>query len=75
VGGAIENGIGRPLNWAVYFCDFLPYQNPVPLGESAIASDACVSYKRAALESTRTIWQEIFHEWSGNGALRSRGER
>lgn len=22
IGGAIENGIDRPLNWAVYYCDF-----------------------------------------------------
>ena len=22
IGGAIENGVDRPLNWAVYFCDF-----------------------------------------------------
>src|SRR5690242_18055648 len=32
VGGAIENGIDRPLNWAVYFCDFLRYQTPLPTG-------------------------------------------
>lgn len=75
VGGAIENGIDRPLNWAVYFCDFLRYQNPLPEGESAIASDANVSYKRAALESIRPVWQEFFHESSVNGALRSRGEK
>ncbi|MGA2606480.1 MAG: hypothetical protein ABSH01_03365 [Terriglobia bacterium] len=75
VGGAIENGIDRPLNWAVYFCDFLRYQNPLPRGESTIASDANVSYKRAALESIRPVWQEFFHEKSVNGALRSRGEK
>jgi hypothetical protein len=75
VGGAIENGIDRPLNWAVYFCDFLRYQNPLPRGESTIASDANVSYKRAALESIRPVWQEFFHEESVNGALRSRGEK
>jgi hypothetical protein len=75
VGGAIENGIDRPLNWAVYFCDFLRYQNPLREGESAIASDANVSYKRAALESIRPVWQEFFHESSVNSALRARGER
>jgi hypothetical protein len=75
VGGAIENGIDRPLNWAVYFCDFLRYQNPLPEGESAIASDANVSYKRAALDSIRPVWQEFFHEASVNGALRSRNEK
>ena len=75
IGGAIENGIDRPLNWAVYFCDFLRYQNPVPGGESSIASDANVSYKRRALESVRPVWVEIFHESAVNEALRARGER
>jgi hypothetical protein len=75
VGGAIENGIDRPLNWAVYFCDFLRYQNPLPKGESTIASDANVSYKRAALESIRPVWQEFFQEKAVNGALRARGEK
>ena len=75
VGGAIENGIDRPLNWAVYFCDFLRYQNPLPDGESWIASDANVAYKRAALESIRPIWTEVFHEASVNGALQARGEK
>ena len=75
VGGAIENGIDRPLNWAVYFCDFLRYQNPLPEGETAIVSDANVAYKRIALESIRPIWQEIFHEASVTAALRSRGQQ
>jgi hypothetical protein len=74
VGGAIENGIDRPLNWAVYFCDFLRYQNPLQGGETAIVSDANVAYKRTALESIRPIWQEIFHEASVTAALRSRGQ-
>jgi len=75
IGGAIENGIDRPLNWAVYFCDFLRYQNPLPEGESAIASDANVTYKRVALESVRPVWKEIFHESAVNHALWTRGEK
>jgi len=75
VGGAIENGIDKPLNWAVYFCDFLRYQRPLPEGESAIASDANVSYKRAALEKIQPVWAEVFHEHSVNAALRAQGER
>src|SRR5215469_13636550 len=75
VGGAIENGIDTPLNWAVYFCDFLRYQRPLPEGESAIASDANVSYKRSALEKIQPVWKEIFHEHSVNAALRGKGER
>jgi hypothetical protein len=74
VGGAIENGVDRPLNWAVYFCDFLRYQNPVQEGESAFASDANVAYRRAAMETIRPVWQEKFHEPSVNEALRLRGE-
>lgn len=73
VGGAIENGIDEPLNWAVYFCDFLNYQNPLEAGDATTVSDANVAYKRCALESIRPIWQEIFHEASVTAALRSKG--
>jgi hypothetical protein len=74
IGGAIENGIDRPLNWAVYFCDFGRYQNPLPAGESATASDANVSYKRDRLEAIRPVWRETFREPLVNGALHARGE-
>jgi hypothetical protein len=73
VGGAIENGVDRALNWAVYFCDSGRYQNPVPDGESTFASDANVSYKRAALEAIRPVWEESFIEPAVNGALRAKG--
>ena len=75
VGGAIENGIDRPLNWAVYYCDFLRYQNPLPAGETWTVSDANVAYKRELLQSVRPVWREIFHESSVNDALRARGEK
>ncbi len=32
IGGAVENGIDRPINWATYFFDFGRYQNPVNPG-------------------------------------------
>ena len=73
VGGAIENGINRSLNWAVYFCDFGKYQNPIPEGSSWFASDANVSYKRAALESVRAVWQDNLHETMVNSALIDQG--
>lgn len=75
VGGAIENGIDRPINWAVYYCDFGKYQNPLPAGEAAFASDANVSYKRSALEAIRTIWEQSFREVVVNQTLMSRGEK
>ena len=75
IGGAIENGVDRPLNWAVYYCDFGRYENPLPAGESPFASDANVTYKRAALEAIRPSWEQSFREIVVNGALASRGEK
>jgi hypothetical protein len=75
IGGAIENAIDRPLNWAVYYCDFGRYQNPLPPGESLFASDANASYKQAALEAIRSVWSDSFHETLVNAALISRGDR
>jgi hypothetical protein len=75
VGGAIENGIDRPLNWAVYFCDFLRYQNPVPRDDVFRISDANASYNRTALEAIRPVWQDSFDEPSVNAALLGVGGR
>jgi hypothetical protein len=73
VGGAIDNGIDRALNWAVYYCDFGRYQNPVPEGDSAFASDSNVLYSRAALESVREAWDPSFREVVVNAGLVRRG--
>src|SRR5829696_451375 len=74
VGGAIENGIDRPLNWAVYFCDFGKYQNPLSPGPTPFASDINISYKRAALEAIRPLWNDSYREIVVNGALVERGD-
>jgi hypothetical protein len=73
VGGAIENGVDRPLNWAVYFCDFGRYQNPVPPGETSMISDANASYRREALEAVRSVWEHSFHQTVVNGAIVGHG--
>jgi hypothetical protein len=75
VGGAIENGIDRSINWAVYFCDFGRYQNPLDEGSTAFASDANITYKRRALDSVRPIWEQAFHEPDVNAALVARSQR
>jgi hypothetical protein len=74
VGGALENGVDRLLNWAVYYCDFGRYQNPLPAGTAEFVSDSNVAYKRAALDGIREVWSEAFHETSVKWALRARGE-
>ena len=38
IGGAIENGLDRMLNWAVYFCDFGRYQLPFAAGRREYVS-------------------------------------
>src|SRR5262249_38633132 len=75
VGGAIENEVDRALNWAVYFCDFGKYQNPLPLGPTTFASDANISYKRSALDQIKEVWTESFHETVVNAALLARGQK
>lgn len=74
IGGAVENGTDRLLNWAVYFCDFGRYQNPVQSGPAEYLSDCNISYKRKALEDTAELWKTAYHEESINWALRKRGE-
>jgi hypothetical protein len=73
VGGAIENAVDRALNWAVYYCDFGRYQNPVPAGDTPSASDANVTYKRSELERVRPVWEKTFNEIVVNDALKSAG--
>ncbi len=75
VGGAIENDIDRSLNWAVYFCDFFRYHNPIPAAESRLASDVNVSYKRVALDSIRPLLFPSFRETTVNQALVDRGQK
>ena len=62
VGGAVECGIDRSLNWALYFCDFGRYQNPLPETSTTYLSDVNVVYPRAALERVRDVWQSEYHE-------------
>jgi hypothetical protein len=75
IGGAMGNLVDKPLNWAVYFCDYGKYQNPLPDGEAHFASDSNVSYKRSHLEAVRSAWCDAFREVIVNGALRDRGEK
>jgi GT2 family glycosyltransferase len=74
VGGAIENGRDTLLHWAVYFCDFGRYQRPFLAGTREWVSDVNIAYKRRALDATRAIWRERYHETSVHWALQRAGE-
>jgi hypothetical protein len=73
IGGAIENGRDRLLNWAVYFCDFGRYQRPFEGGARDWVSDVNIGYKRAAIEQTRDLWRERYHETTVHWSLQRSG--
>jgi hypothetical protein len=75
IGGAIENGRSETLNWAVFFCDFGRYQPPFEAGPRSYVSDVNVCYRRDALELTRDVWQEAYHEPKVHWALIRQGHR
>ncbi len=74
IGGAVENGIDRPINWATYFFDFGRYQNPVNPGASGYLTDINVSYKREGLNAIRHVWERGYHEPRVHEALLANGE-
>lgn len=74
IGGAMENGVDRALNWAVYFGDFGRYQNPILAGPSPYVSDANVCYKREALQRVADAWAGSYNEARVHAALVERGE-
>lgn len=74
IGGAVENDVDRPLNWATWFMDFGRYQNPVSQGPSGFLTDVNIAYKRAPLMAVRHAWEHGFSEPDVHGALLARGE-
>lgn len=69
VGGAVECDSRSLLNWAVWFCDFGRYQNPLPEGPSEFVSDSNVAYRRAALERVEHVWRGDYHETAVHWAM------
>lgn len=74
IGGAIEPAPSGLLDWALYVCDFSRYALPLAAGPAAWVSDVNVSYKRQALERTRQVWSDRFHEPSVHWELHRQGE-
>ncbi len=71
IGGAVEHIGHGLLNWAVYFLDFGRYQLPLREGPTLYLTDVNVSYKRKALESIRSLWENEYNEVIVNWALAS----
>lgn len=75
IGGAID--CAEPvslLNWAFWVTDFGRYGRPFDSGPAEWVSDVNVTYSREALEATRHLWRDRFHEPVVNWHLISLGE-
>ena len=73
IGGAVECRSDTLLGWAVYWCDFGRYQNPLPEGPAAYVSDSNVAYRREALHAIADAWRDDYHETIVHGALVAAG--
>ncbi|HMJ07894.1 MAG TPA: glycosyltransferase [Pyrinomonadaceae bacterium] len=73
IGGAIENGTDKPLNWAWYYCDFGRYGRPFLGGILDYVSDVNVSYKKPALDAVKHIWNDAYRETILHWGMRERG--
>lgn len=74
VGGAIECMEGVSLvDWAIYFCRYTPYMNPLPEGVVQEVPGDNASYKRKSLEGCRDLWKDGFWETVVNARLRRDG--
>lgn len=63
------------MNWAFYVTDFGRYGPPFESGPATWVTDVNVSYSRKALEDTRHIWSERFHEPLVHSYLMDQGEQ
>lgn len=75
IGGAIDckEPVGD-LNWAFWVTDFGRYGRPFDTHSAEWVSDVNVTYSRKALEATRHLWKDRFHEPVVNWHLISLGE-
>ena len=70
----MENGVDRLVNWAIYFSDFSRYQLPFAGAVVDWVTDVNISYRRSALEATRSLWSDRYHETTVHWELVRLGE-
>lgn len=75
IGGAIDcREPVSTLNWALYVTDLGRYGRPFATAPADWVSDVNISYSRQALEQTRHLWQDRYHEPVVHWFLKARGE-
>jgi len=73
IGGAIDWAGQGALSWAVYACDFGRSRSTQSQGPREFLSSCNLSYKRPAVEATRPLWRERYHETQVHERLRREG--
>src|SRR5688572_6456573 len=73
IGGAIDWAGQGVLSWAVYAADFGRSRSAQPEGPREFLSSCNLSYKRPALEATRPLWGERYHETQVHDRIRQDG--
>lgn len=78
IGGAVENhsSIHRSVDWAVFFCEYSQFMNPIPSGEVADIPGNNTSYRREFLSHIRDML-DMGTFWEGflNARLQQKGIR
>lgn len=63
IGGAVDNGATeRPIDWAVFFCEYSNFISPAPRGVVHDLPGPNVSYKREALQKLEHLIREGYWE-------------
>lgn len=79
VGGVVENGsCERLMDWAVFFCEYTPFMQPVAQGISTNITGNNVSYKRRAFQDIDGLQQALnqgFWESTLHSKLLERGDK
>jgi glycosyltransferase involved in cell wall biosynthesis len=74
VGGAIENdGSGRIVDWAIYFCRYSPYMLPFRKAFVPEIAGDNASYKREYLNRCQHAWSDGFWESAVHTELKNAG--
>nr|WP_070959199.1 Gfo/Idh/MocA family oxidoreductase [Hyphomonas sp. Mor2] len=76
IGGAIECvEPAKGLNWSFYVTDFGRYGLPFETGAADWVTDVNLAYSRWALEETRHLWNDRYHEPIVHWHLIGKGEQ
>jgi GT2 family glycosyltransferase len=74
IGGAVDNAVDNPWNWAIFFCDFGRYQAPIHVENPEYVTDTNICYKADTLMRHRDLWDERYVESELHWAMARAGE-